>query len=447
MDDRVFQAVLRVAERSNYTGYPDQYPAIAAWDPVEDGDVRRAWRKSLRTPRPLGLYVHIPFCRRKCSFCFLPVWTTGDRRRVERYLSALRAEAGLYADLFKGRSFRSIYIGGGTPTLLDAGELEELLAGLRESFSFTKGCQIAMEANPDSFDGRKARRLARTGLNWVTLGVQSLDPKVLKASGRTHTPAQARSAFRAARAAGIPGVNVDLLFGLPGQTEAGFLRDAARVASWRPDQIHLNTYVNAPKTALARKGLRVRRERFQDCVLAQAKAFEILEAAGYKRFDADSANLTRGAVNWQGARALEGGASILGLGVVAVSYARGALRCVNAKDIRAYAAAVEAGRLPAERGAALTPRREMIQFILTRLEKGGKLSRSEFLREFKTPLERRFRGALKNLRSKGVLREDGGVYRVTDHPGAAFACSRELYEPEIIEKIVERYGLEAAVRR
>jgi oxygen-independent coproporphyrinogen-3 oxidase len=446
VDDAVFRRILRISERSNYTGAPNPYPALAAWDVLsDDSSVRRAWT-GVRPGTDLGLYVHIPFCRARCRFCFLPVWGVGDRGRVERYLRALLREAGIASGMVGRAAFRSVYVGGGTPTLLSPGDLERLFEGLRRSFELEPDCQIALEANPDALQPALARRLKGLGVNWLTLGVQSTEDAVLKASGRTHTGRQALAAYRAARAAGVEGINVDLLFGLPGQSREGFLADVERVAAWGPDQIHLNTYVNAPRTAMARSGHRVTRGAFQELLRVQESGFEILLRRGYARLDADSAGRTADSVNWQGSRALGEGAGILGLGVVAVSYVPGRLRYVNTKDIGAYAEALERGRLPVERGIELSPGREMRHFLLNALEHEGVIRKKSFRRIFGTPAEREFGGELDRLVKRGVLREDADSYRLTDHPGGVFEYSRHLYEPGIIEKIARRYRLQAARR-
>ncbi|MFA5139129.1 MAG: coproporphyrinogen-III oxidase family protein [Elusimicrobiota bacterium] len=445
VDDAVFRRILRISERSNYTGAPNPYPALAAWDILRDDElVRRAWTGSRGADR--GLYVHIPFCRSRCRFCFLPVWGAGDRGRVERYLRALLREAGIASGLVGKAAFRSVYVGGGTPTLLAPGDLERLFDGLKKAFILAPGCQIALEANPDTLQTALARRLKGLGVNWLTLGVQSLEDAVLKASGRTHTGRQAFAAYRAARAAGVEGINVDLLFGLPGQSPSGFLADVERVAAWRPDQIHLNTYVNAPGTALARSGLRVTRGTFHELLRAQESGFELLFRRGYTRIDADSAGLTADSVNWQGSRALGEGAGILGLGVVAVSYVPGRLRYVNTKDIGIYVDALERGRLPVERGIELSPDREMRHFLLNALEHGGVIRKGDFRRIFGVLAEREFGEELERLKKKGVLREDADSYRLTDHPGGIFEYSRNFYEPGIIEKIANRYRLQTTSR-
>jgi oxygen-independent coproporphyrinogen III oxidase len=443
VDSLGFQALLRIVERSNHTGYPTPYPALAAWDPIgDDAVVRAAWKELPASGGNFGLYIHIPFCPRRCSFCFLPVWAVGrGRGRAAGYLDALELEAGMYGSLLGGARFRSIYIGGGTPSVLDIAEIDRLFACLGRHFRRTAGCQVAMEVNPESFDFRKACRLRDLGVGWLTFGAQTLDDELLKRIGRTHAGGQVLAAYRAARGAGIPGVNIDLLYGLPGQSPGGFLEDVRRVAELRPDQVHLNVYVNAPKTALAKAGNKVSRAQFQAALGVQEQGFRILEKSGYLRLDADSAGLTSDSVNWQGTRAMAEGDSILGLGVVAVSYVRGVFRYVNKKDLGAYVRAVRAGRLPVERGVPLTPRKEMIHFALNSLEHKGELSRSSFMRTFHLPIEREFGAEIEALKAKGVLREGEGAYVLTDHPGGVFEYSRQFYEPAIIQKIASRYRM------
>jgi oxygen-independent coproporphyrinogen-3 oxidase len=438
VDSRLFQAVLRAADGANVTGYPNQYPPLAAWDPVRaDAAVRSSWRAVRGEAGEIGLYVHVPFCRARCSFCFLPVWSA-RAASVGAYLDALESEAAIAAGLLDGRPLRSVYVGGGTPTMLSESELERVFGALRRLFRFGNPFQFAVEANPESLSLAKARLLRAFGADWVTMGVQSLDANVLRRAGRRHGAAAARAGYDAARAAGVPGVNVDLLFGLPGQSRESFLADVREVAGWGAEQVHLNVYVNAPNTALARRGHRVGRAAFEECLAVQAEGFAALASAGYRRLDADSAGRGPESVNWQGSTAFAEGASILGLGPTAVSYARGRMRYVNAADPESFRRAAAEGRLPVARGTALTPRQERLNLLLRGLERNGRVEENDAAE---------MGDDLRDLEESGALERVSGGWRLGEAESARFDCLRRLYEPEVAEKIAARYGLREALAR
>ena len=168
---------------------------------------------------PLGIYIHVPFCRKKCEYCdFYSLGGAKDRVLADDYLYAVirhMREAGARAVDYE---VDTIYFGGGTPTFLGADSLSRILAEIYRRFNVARDAEITFEANPDSASYRTLRRLYRAGFNRMSLGVQSDRDETLKALGRPHSFAQARQAVADARAAGFDNLSVDLMFGLPNQT-------------------------------------------------------------------------------------------------------------------------------------------------------------------------------------------------------------------------------------
>lgn len=189
----------------------------------------------------LELYLHIPFCVRKCRYCdFLSFSAEGDirRRYVEKLQEEIRA-CGKRSGMER-RSVSSVFIGGGTPSLLEPGQIEELLGTVRESFVLDKNAEITMEANPGVWEAGAAGRFRRAGVNRLSLGLQSVHERELKSLGRIHTYEEFLTCFQEAREQGFSNINVDLMSALPGQSEESWRDTLARTAALEPE--HISAY-------------------------------------------------------------------------------------------------------------------------------------------------------------------------------------------------------------
>jgi len=200
-----------------------------------------------------GLYVHVPFCRKKCRYC--DFYSIPSTSLVPQWLSALATEIALYAGSFP--RFGSLYLGGGTPSLLGERELGDLLEEVFRHFSFSGSPEITLEANPDDMDRDTLRAWRRLGINRLSLGVQSLSEEELLFLGRRHTARQALLALERIRSEGFPHFSVDLIFGLPGQSVETWGKTLERVLSFHPS--HLSCYQltlseGTPLWALKRRG-------------------------------------------------------------------------------------------------------------------------------------------------------------------------------------------------
>lgn len=217
----------------------DRLAALAAEGRLHDG---------------LVLYVHIPFCARVCGYCLLASRPTDGRARLRRYLAALEREIDLYAPRVERMRVRTVHVGGGTPTLLTADELEALLRLVRERFRLDERVEIGVEAHPTTTTPEKMAALARQGVGRVSFGVETFEPSVLAAVQRSdQTGEGVRRAVRAARDAGIGQVNIDLLAGLPGESVASFAESVRRALALEPDSMSVNRYL-AESSPLAAYG-------------------------------------------------------------------------------------------------------------------------------------------------------------------------------------------------
>jgi len=192
---------------------------------------------------PTSLYIHIPFCFRKCLFCSFVIAVAQDHRR-EEYVKALILEMKKH----EGGNLKTIYFGGGTPSMLDENHLDVLMDAIGKNFSFQNDIEITIEANPESIGPSKARYLKARGFNRVSLGVQSLQDRYLRFLGRNHDAQKARDAHRILREAGFANINLDLMYAFPGQTEEELQEDVRAIARLGSEHLSLYTLTIEPNS-------------------------------------------------------------------------------------------------------------------------------------------------------------------------------------------------------
>lgn len=188
----------------------------------------------------IALYIHIPFCQRKCNYCSFVSYES-RQADIPVYLRALKAEMTQRAG---GESVSSIYFGGGTPSLLSAEQVSDLLATIHSLFAVDKGAEISIEANPGTVDKAYLKAIRELGVNRLSLGVQSLNDRELYLLGRIHNASEARDAVAFARSAGFDNLNLDLIYGLPGQGLSDWRETLEEAIALRPE--HLSLYASYP---------------------------------------------------------------------------------------------------------------------------------------------------------------------------------------------------------
>jgi oxygen-independent coproporphyrinogen-3 oxidase len=193
---------------------------------------------------PIGVYIHIPFCKRKCFYCDFPS-VEGRDALVVRYVSALSCEIASWGKTAHGADVASIYVGGGTPSILDAGQVSRILRAVMGNFNVRADAEITIEMNPESVTLEKLVGYRTTGVNRVSIGVQSLDDAELKFLERVHDAGQARHAVKMAKDAGFENVSADLMFAIPGQTVEGWAERLREVVDW--GVTHLSCYELTPE--------------------------------------------------------------------------------------------------------------------------------------------------------------------------------------------------------
>ena len=246
----------------------------------------------MESSEPLGLYLHVPFCVSRCTYCDFFTKPLDDPSRVAVFARALAAEIGITAgDLgVRGRRVDTVYFGGGTPSLLEPEDLEAILRGAAAAFRIDPGAEISLEANPESVTTEKLRAFRALGINRLSLGTQSFRPRILETLGRAHSPEEALRAAETARSAGFGNLSIDLMLALPGQYRAGLEEDLRIAARLAPD--HLSAYLLEMDKETALRA-RIERAELEGPTEDQAAEMydltrEALEGAGLRQYEISS---------------------------------------------------------------------------------------------------------------------------------------------------------------
>ncbi|MGH7277318.1 MAG: radical SAM family heme chaperone HemW, partial [Candidatus Rokuibacteriota bacterium] len=302
--------------------------------------------------RELGLYVHVPFCTTRCPFCSFNTAPMDDPA-MARYLGALAREVDLVGEASWAADVElvSVFLGGGTPSLLRPADLAEILTRVRSRFALRGDAEITVECNPESLPATKSAAYRAAGVTRISLGVQALDDSILPVLGREHSARTARDAFDGARAAGFESVSVDLMYGVPGLDVDGWTRAITAVLDWGPD--HLSAYGLTLDEGSVWGARGVSGLPPEDTVVAQYWALARQAAArGYEHYEVS--NYARPGFRSRHNQIYWHAAEYLACGPGACGFV-GDVRYSNARALPRYCGALESGTLPVDGAERLTP--------------------------------------------------------------------------------------------
>ena len=327
----------------------------------------------------LGLYLHIPFCRSKCDYCdFYSL--AGQDGRMDEYQKALLRHIGESAPLAKKSVVNSIYIGGGTPSWYGEKRLTELLSAVKKKFNVAKGAEVTLEVNPDSVTEKMLRHLRRMGVNRISMGMQSACDAELQAVHRPHTFQQVVDGVAAVREARIRNLNLDLIYGLPGQTEESWQDSVEKALELKPEHLSCYGLTVEPGTPLAARVERGERLPDDD---TQANLYlwtvERLAQAGYQQYEISNFAKT----GFQSRHNLKYwmGRPYMGLGAAAHSDF-GGCRYAFVRDLEQYIRGVlEGGPLLSE-SEQIPPRERCSEYLMLRLRTVHGIEEWEYRREY-----------------------------------------------------------------
>lgn len=403
-----------IEERTKAGNYfVSNYPPYSFWSPQETVKVEAMLDRAPATGSSLGVYVHIPFCRKRCHFCYFKVYTDKNATEVESYVDAVVAEARLYAKraALAGRKPTFLYFGGGTPSYISSNQLAKLVGGLKESFPWDEAQEIAFECEPGTLTEGKLAVLKQVGVTRLSLGIENFDESILKANGRAHGAKEIDRACGFIRQIGFDQLNIDLIAGMVGETWENWRENVRRTLALEPESVTIYQ-MEVPYNTTIFKEMKVLGQESAPVAGWQTKrdwvdfAFTELEKAGYTIGSAYTAVRNPAKTKFLYRDALWHGADMLGLGVAAFSHVQG-LHFQNEHEFDTYRSAVtELGRLPIFRAHDTNAEERMIRELVLQM-KLGHVSKSYFTKKFGVDIEARFANAYGALRGAGYLTSDG----------------------------------------
>jgi len=416
--------------------FVSNYPPFSQWKPEFVPHVLDALNQPPRVDDPLGLYIHIPFCRKRCLFCYFKVYTDKNASEIEVYLDALIKENELYSRMpaFQGRQLRFAYFGGGTPSYVSEKQLRYLVDGLNRHVSWSNAEEVTFECEPGTIQKSKLETLKAIGVTRLSLGIEHFNDEVLAANGRAHLSPEIYRAYEWAREVDFPQINVDLIAGMMGETEEKWRDTIQRTIDLAPDSITIyqmelpyNTLISQD---MLKKGITSpiadwpTKRRWLDY------AFEQFLAHDYEIAGTDIVATRKKTCRFIYRNALWQGGDMIGVGVSSFSHF-GGVNFQNAHNFEEYVRFLNDDRLPIYRAVSLTPKQRLIREMVLQL-KTGSLDTGYFQKKFGVDVWQEFDPVYENLKDKKLLERNNGTIQLTrsgmlvvDH------FLPEFFEPEL----------------
>lgn len=423
------------------------YPPFSFWKPEFVPELLAAIERhpapSIQHPEtPLGIYIHIPFCRKRCHFCYFKVYTDKDSAAIKGYIDAVLAELTIYAGkpFVGGRKPNFIYFGGGTPSYLSADQLKHLTNGMKALLPWDEVEEVTFECEPGTLTDHKLQAIRDLGVTRLSLGVENFDDHILEINGRAHHSKEIARAYAYAREIGFPQINIDLIAGMVEETDPNWRECVRKTIEMSPDSVTIYEMEVPYNTGIYKQmkaeGRLVAPVADWDTKRAWVSyAFGELEKAGYTVASAYTAVKNKERTHFLYRDRLWAGADLLGVGVASFGHI-GGVHYQNHADFDPYVARVNAGELPIFR--ALTPNHDerFIREFILQLKLGSN-SRSYFKNKFGADPVERFAEPIQRLNDWGFLTIDGD--RIVLNREGLLQVDRLLTEFYLIQHKTNRY--------
>lgn len=353
--------------------------------------------------KDLGLYIHIPFCVKKCEYCDFLSWNAGEEER-QQYVAALLSEIESYREFAKGYRVSTIFIGGGTPSVLLPKQMEDILQKIYEIFELERRPEITIEVNPGTVDEEKLQCYKENGVNRLSMGLQSVKDEKLRLLGRIHTYQEFVESYELARKAGFDNISIDLISSVPGQTLQEWKEELETAAAQNPEHISVYQLIIEEGTPFYEKyaehpELLPDEETSREIYLWTGK---FLKEAGYEQYEISN-YAKPGKESRHNLKYWERG-DYLGLGLGAASMVRN-IRMSNTKDMRTYLERCDKPKTMREDVQFLEEPRQMEEFMFLGLRKTRGVSKKEFKRIFGREMDMVYEKALHKCLENGMLLE------------------------------------------
>ena len=414
--EQYFQAVARRGHA---------YPPPELYAPVGVDIVREAWRDlaSAKSAAPVGIYVHLPFCERKCSFCYCDTIITKDSTRVEAYLRALSVEIEQSAPMLEGLDVSTVYVGGGTPTWLSVAQLDGLLQQIADVFPLTADVHLNIESTPADMTPEMASMLGAHGLDRITLGIQALDERLLASVNRPQSMDQVAGAVGALRDSGVKWINFDLVAGLPGDTVESFRAGFAALLELQPDMVHTYPYTERPgHTPNADK----------QAIVDTARS--MMTEAGMRSLPHDGWGRDLEARNIQVVDKIVRAGSCMGLGIRARSHVFGRL-AYSSQSTADWQSRLLSDQTPEYRGVRLTRTLQIQRYLMDNIQAG--IDRRRFSLLFGLDVYDYLAARHPELLEQSTV--DGNLLRLTGDMRSGHDHAVSLFSPELKGKLYSKH--------
>jgi oxygen-independent coproporphyrinogen-3 oxidase len=386
------------------------YPPFSVWSAeAVERDAKPALQAPPNPATPLGLYLHIPFCRKRCHFCYFRVYTDKNASEIGRYLDVLGREWEMYTQqpAIAGRPLNFVYFGGGTPSFLSTSQLQALVKSLTAVTKWNHAEEITFECEPGTLTQHKLTAIRRMGVTRLSLGVENFDDRILEINGRAHRSPEIETAYRFARGLHFPQINIDLIAGMLGETDENWQRCIQKTVELDPDsvtiyQMELPYNTTISKDLLNRTGQMTGSLAGWDTKRRWVReAFEALERAGYHIGSAYTAVKDPSKTKFIYRDRLWQGADMAGLGVASFGHVNG-VHIQNKDTWETYSDAIDRGELPLARAYRPTDDERMRRELVLQL-KLGRLRPAYFADKYKVDILAQFAEQFAGLRAEGYL--------------------------------------------
>lgn len=393
-------------EAGNY--FVSNYPPFSFWQPEQVAAVREVLERPAPADVPLGVYFHIPFCRKRCHFCYFKVYTDKNAREIRAYIDAGMREMAAFASkpYLQGRKARFVYFGGGTPSYLSVPQLRELTGRMKELIPWDEAEEIAFEAEPGTLSETKLEGIRETGVTRLSLGVENFDDHILESNGRAHRSGEIERAFRFARTLGFEHINIDLIAGMMNETEDNWQRCIEKAIALAPDAVTIYQMEVPYNTTIYQ---RMKAEGRVTAPVADwptkrrwvSKAFDAFEAAGYTITSATTVVRDPRRIKFVYRDRLWEGADLLSCGVASFGHLSG-VHYQNQAEVGPYMEAVDTGGMPIFRAYATTAEERFIREFVLKL-KLGRFRPSYYRDKFGEDVMTRFAPLFDRLIAEGYM--------------------------------------------
>lgn len=397
--------------------FVSNYPPFSFWKPERVSELYAAVERAPKPGTPLGLYLHIPFCRKRCHFCYFKVYTDKDSVAIRGYIEGALKELRLYAGkpFVGGRNPNFVYFGGGTPSYLSVDQLRHLTDGMKELLPWDEVEEVTFECEPGTLTDHKLKAIRDMGVTRLSLGVENFDDHILEINGRAHHSKEIARAYGYARELGFPQINIDLIAGMVEETEANWRECVRKTIEMQPDSVTIYQ-MEIPYNTTIYKQMKAEGKLVAPVADWETKrhwvayAFAELEQAGYTVASAYTAVKDKARTKFVYRDRLWAGADLLGLGVASFGHI-GGTHYQNQHEFEPYVNALTDGQLPIYR--ALTPsedERLIREFVLQM--KLGRTSATYFYNKFGVDVRERFAIPLRTLEDWGFVSVDGDTIQL-----------------------------------